>query len=87
MGAAAARRFGLPEPSLEIGAAADLVVSSRPILEARSQDVLLVLADGRVRVAHPELEPLLGAFAGPGQQRTVGGVRRWTSAAEGRPLQ
>ena len=87
VGAAAARRFGLPEPSLEIGAAADLVVSSRPILEARSQDVLLVLADGRVRVAHPELEPLLGAFAGPGQQRTVGGVRRWTSAAEGRPLQ
>lgn len=89
VGAAAARRFGLPEPSLEIGAAADLVVTSRPFLEARSQDVLLVLADGQVRVAHPDLQPLLGAFAGPGpgQERTVGGVRRWTSTAQGRPLQ
>ena len=89
VGAAAARRLGLPEPSLEIGAAADLVVTSRPILEARSQDVLLVMAEGRVRVAHPDLERLLGALAGPGGPRTVGGVRRWTSncADEGRPLQ
>ena len=90
VGAAAARRFGLAEPSLEIGAVADLVVTSKPILEARAWDVLLVLVNGEPRVAHPELGPRLGRLADRAQHRTVGPVVRWTttgSAAEGRPLQ
>ncbi len=90
VGAAAARRFALPEPSLEIGALADLVVASRPILEARAEDVLLVLVNGVPRVAHPELGPRLGRFADHAQHRTVGRLVRWTNtnpATEGRPLQ
>ena len=74
---------------IEEVAVADLVVTSRPILEARSSNVLLVLTDGVIRLAHPHLKPLLGAFAGAGEERTVGGVHRWTStrANERRPLQ
>ena len=89
VGAAPARRLGLPEPSLEVGAAADLVVASKPILESRAEDVLLVLTGGDPRVAHPELAALIGACAGRGALRTVAGVSRWTStqAAEGRSLQ
>jgi cytosine/adenosine deaminase-related metal-dependent hydrolase len=89
VGSTAARRLGLDEPSLEIGAPADLIVTSRPVLEASAEDVLLVLVGGEPRVAHPTLAALLEPFAGCSCRRTVGGVARWTSmgAAEGRSLQ
>ena len=90
VGAAAARRFGLPEPSLETGAQADLVVAARPILEARADDVLLVLVNGVPRVAHPALGPRLGRFADHAQHRIAGRLVRWTNtsaAYQGRPLQ
>ncbi len=47
VGAVAARRLGLPEPSLEAGSDADLIVVRRPVLEARAEDVLLVLVAER----------------------------------------
>jgi cytosine/adenosine deaminase-related metal-dependent hydrolase len=90
VGASAARRFGLAEPSLEIGAPADLAVISRPLLEARAEDVLLVLVAGSPRVAHPSLGRQLGPLDPEAVWRTVGGVARWTSttsANEGRSLQ
>jgi cytosine/adenosine deaminase-related metal-dependent hydrolase len=89
VGATAARRLGLSQPSLEIGAPADLLVTARPLLEARAEDVLLVLVDGEPRVAHPALGPLLEPYALCAQEMTVGGVTRWTStgAAKGRLLQ
>ena len=80
VGKAAARRFGLPEPSLEIGSAADLAVVSKPILEARAEDVLLVLVGGTPRVAHPGLGARLSPFVDHGEERAVGAVVRWTSA-------
>jgi cytosine/adenosine deaminase-related metal-dependent hydrolase len=53
VGATAARRLGLPTPSLEPGAAADLVVLRRPALEARAEDVALVMVGGAVRILGP----------------------------------
>ena len=90
VGASAARRFGLPEPSLEIGAPADLVVISRPLLEARAEDVLLVLVGGSPRVAHPIWGPRLCGLDPEAAEKTVGGGVRWTSAQtqnEGSSLQ
>jgi len=81
VGAAAARRFGLPEPSLDPGSEADLIIVRKPILEARAEDIVLVLVGGRPRVADPALGPALNAFVGQSEQKTVGGVVRWTAAA------
>lgn len=81
VGAVAARRFGLPEPSLEPGSEADLIVVGKPILEARAEDVLLVLVGGAPRLAHPALGPALNPFVPHAAQKTVGAVVRWTAAA------
>lgn len=86
VGGTAARRFGLPDPSLEFGAAADLILVEKPLLEARAEDVALVIVDGAVRVARPDLVPALNGVAERGQAVTIGSVTRWTSidAAQGR---
>jgi len=78
VGSLAARRLGITPPSLDIGIRADLVVSDRPILESRLEDILLVMADGVVRV----LEPALAARIDPpgGQSLEAFGVRRWVNA-------
>jgi hypothetical protein len=52
VGRTAARRLGLPEPSLECGAPADLAVFRRPVLEATEADVALVIVAGVPRVLH-----------------------------------
>ena len=77
VGETAARRLGLPAPSLEPGAAADLVVLRKPVLDASAEDILLVLVDGVPRLAHPSLGPLLDPFFGPAEEKTVDGVVRW----------
>jgi cytosine/adenosine deaminase-related metal-dependent hydrolase len=89
VGAVAARRFGLPEPSLEPGSAADLIVVRRPVLEASAEDVLLVLVGGEPRLAHPSLGPALNPFVSFAEQKTVGAVVRWTASvpAMGNTLQ
>ena len=89
VGATAARRLGLPEPSLEPGAPADLIVVRRLILEASAEDVMLVLVDGVPRVADPRLAPALNPIVLKAEQRTVGAVVRWTADAPvtGTPLQ
>ena len=81
VGALAARRLGLPEPSLQAGSAADLIVVGKPVLQARAEDVLLVLVDGAPRVAHPGLAPALSSFVRHAEDKTVGGVVRWTTTA------
>jgi cytosine/adenosine deaminase-related metal-dependent hydrolase len=81
VGAVAARRLGLPEPSLEPGSAADLIVVQRPLLEACAEDVLLVLVGGELRLAHPSLGPALSPFARCVEEKTVGAVVRWTASA------
>jgi cytosine/adenosine deaminase-related metal-dependent hydrolase len=81
VGAVAARRFGLPEPSLEPGSEADLIVVRRSVLEARAEDVRLVLVDGAPRVADPALGPKLNPFVRRAEEKTVGAVVRWTADA------
>ena len=61
VGATAARRLGLPIPTLEIGSPADLVVLSKPLLEARAEDVDLVLVGGTPRAGRSELISKLAA--------------------------
>ena len=61
VGSVAARRLGLPEPSLDEGAPADLALFRRPVLEATPGDVALVLVDGVPRVFDPALRPQLEA--------------------------
>jgi hypothetical protein len=77
VGAVAARRLGLPAPSLTEGAHADLVVLTRPLLEAREVDVALVIAAGELRVLDPALLPQLGAYASRGRVLSANGVPRW----------
>jgi cytosine/adenosine deaminase-related metal-dependent hydrolase len=55
VGAVAARRLGLPAPSLAAGAPADLVVFRRPVLDARDADVALVVVAGVPRVLDPDV--------------------------------
>ncbi|HEY4076022.1 MAG TPA: amidohydrolase family protein [Rhizomicrobium sp.] len=58
VGAVAARRFGLPQPSLSTGAVANLAVFRKPILDADAGDVALVIAGGKLRVLDPTLAPV-----------------------------
>jgi cytosine/adenosine deaminase-related metal-dependent hydrolase len=77
VGVTAARRLGIPAPSLEPGAAADLVVLSRPLLDASAEDVALVMVGGAPRVARPDLAPALNRCAGGGEVIKIGSVERW----------
>jgi len=78
VGSLAARRLGITPPSLDIGIRADLVVSDRPILESRLEDILLVMADGVVRVLEPDLAARIDPAGG--QSFEAFGVRRWVNA-------
>ncbi len=79
VGAMAAKRLGVAEPSLEPGAFADLVVLTRPLLDASAEDIVLVVASGTPRVARPDVGARLDRFiAGAGEMR-VGSVIRWTN--------
>lgn len=79
VGETAARRLGLPAPSLAPGAPADLVAFRRPVLEATAADVALVVAGGVVRVLDPALRSALGRWEKLGSVSRMGGVARWTS--------
>jgi hypothetical protein len=78
IGRVAARRFGICEPSLAVGASADLVVLRRPLLEATIGDVVLVMVGGKIRVLDPELLPQF-RFA-HGRILSWRGITRWISA-------
>lgn len=78
VGATAARRLGIPPPSLAPGAPADLAVFRRPVLQASAHDVALVMVDGAVRLADPAL-PGLDAL-GLSDTLTVAGVTRRAAA-------
>jgi cytosine/adenosine deaminase-related metal-dependent hydrolase len=85
VGTTAARRLGLAAPSLEPGAPADIVVLTRPLLEARAEDVALVIVGGIPRVARRS-----PALPGPapdraGRVRRRGGISRWTCAPAADP--
>jgi cytosine/adenosine deaminase-related metal-dependent hydrolase len=79
VGAVAARRLGLPPPSLAVGEPADVIVLTRPLLQATAADVSVVVAGGVLRVLAPELVPALGPCARGGRLVETDGVQRWQS--------
>lgn len=81
VGSCAARRLGVTPSSFDIGTRADLVVSDRPILESRLEDILLVMAGGVVRVLEPELAARIDPA--DGHCLEVLGVRRWINDGAG----
>jgi cytosine/adenosine deaminase-related metal-dependent hydrolase len=81
VGHVAARRLGLREPSLDLGAPADVMVVRRPLLTATVADVALVVVGGLPRVVDPELTPSLGPLCAKGAEMTLHGVTRWVLEA------
>ena len=79
----AARRLGLPAPSLEAGAPADLVALRAPLLAARPRDVALVLVAGRPVLADEEFASVFDAARVPHEPLVVGGVAKRVAAPLG----
>jgi cytosine/adenosine deaminase-related metal-dependent hydrolase len=79
----AARRLGLPAPSLEPGAPADVVALRAPLLSARPRDVALVLVAGRPVLADEEFAAVFDAARVPHEALTVGGVAKRVAAPLG----
>lgn len=76
VGATAARRLGLPDPSMSPGAPADLVLLRRSVLVARPRDVALVMVGGKTWLADEDLADAFDPDAGPLEGLMVGGVRK-----------
>jgi cytosine/adenosine deaminase-related metal-dependent hydrolase len=72
----AARRLGLPAPSLETGAPADIVALRAPLLSARPRDVALVLVAGRPVLVDEEFAVVFDAAGIPHEPLTVGGAEK-----------
>jgi cytosine/adenosine deaminase-related metal-dependent hydrolase len=85
VGKTAARRLGLAPPVLEPGGVADYVLLTAPLLQSAARHVRLTVAAGVPRVADPELARQLERSGLSGERRVVGGVTRWTRAAN-KPL-
>jgi hypothetical protein len=80
---AAARRLGLPPPSLAPGAPADLVVLRRPLLVARPRDVALVLVGGNPALADLAFGELFEVSGVAAEGLAVGGVPKLVAAPLG----
>jgi cytosine/adenosine deaminase-related metal-dependent hydrolase len=75
-GATAARRLGLPEPSLEPGQPADIICVRRPLFDAQPADVALVLIGGLPRLADAPYGELFEHCRVPAEPLEVGGVAK-----------
>lgn len=80
VGLTAARRLGLPVPSLWPGAPADLVFLRRPLFHARPRDVGLVIVNGRPRLGDPSFGPLFAHCGVRTQRLRVGGTDKLVAA-------
>lgn len=74
VGAVAARRLGLPAPSLLPEHPADLILLRRRLLEARPADVGLVMVGGKPRLGDEEFSDLFERCGVPVERLLVGGV-------------
>ncbi|MGN6847858.1 MAG: amidohydrolase family protein, partial [Sphingomicrobium sp.] len=77
VGRVSARRFGFSAPSLAPGSRADLILLSKPLMEARSSDVALTIVAGIPRVASGDVACQLGSIADRGTAMRIGRVARW----------
>lgn len=80
VGATAARRLGLPVPTLRPGAPADLVFLRRPLFRARSRDVGLVIVDGKPRLGDASFAPLFTHCGVRVEQIQIGGMDKLVAA-------
>jgi cytosine/adenosine deaminase-related metal-dependent hydrolase len=80
VGPLAARRLGLPPPSLAAGSPADLALFRCAALQAGLDDVLLVMVGGELRALHPALVPALNVLGG--RMISWRGVERWINEGE-----
>jgi len=76
VGEVAARRLGLPPPSLAPGAPADLIVLRRPLLEATARDIDLVIVAGMPRVADERYAEVFDLAGMRTERVRVGGATR-----------
>jgi cytosine/adenosine deaminase-related metal-dependent hydrolase len=76
VGAAAARRLGIPLPSLEPGSAADVILLRKPLFEARSADVALVVVAGRPVFGDAEFGDVFALCEVPTEPIAVGGIHK-----------
>lgn len=83
VGEVAARRLGLPTPTLSPGAPADLVHLARPPLEATAGDVRLVVVAGLPRLGEPRFAGLFEVAGVPVELLEVAGVERLVAAPLG----
>lgn len=79
VGRVAAARLGLPEPSLEPGSRADLILIDEPILKAASKHVALTVVGGIPRVANSDIARELGPLTDRGAQMCLGRLTRWAN--------
>lgn len=77
VGLTCARRLGLPQPSLEPGSNADLILLGRPLTQARAADIALTVVAGVPRVADGEIARRLGPLTEQGARMRVGRAVRW----------
>ncbi len=76
VGNGAAHRLGIAAPSLEPGCPADAILLRRPLFEARSRDVGLVLVGGKPMFGDAELANLFEICGVSTELMVVGGVRK-----------
>lgn len=76
VGATAARRLGLPPPSLAPGVSADVVALRNPLGIATARDVALVLVGGRPVLADDAVKAVFDATGTPYQRMMIGGVTK-----------
>lgn len=86
VGDVAARRLGLPAPSLAPGAPADLAIFRRPVLDSTAADVVSVIVAGVPRVLDLALAPALGQMSHSGRMMEMSGVTRWICEADFAPV-
>ena len=79
-GRTAARRLGLPDPSLEPGQPADLVCLRRPLFDARPADVALVVVGGLPRLADHRFASLFEHCGVPAERLGMKGVDKVVAA-------
>ncbi|HEX7120127.1 MAG TPA: amidohydrolase family protein [Longimicrobiales bacterium] len=76
VGATAARRLGLPAPSLAPGSRADLVALRRPVFEATAADVDLVVVGGEPRLGDERYGELFERAGVETEELEVGGTTK-----------
>jgi cytosine/adenosine deaminase-related metal-dependent hydrolase len=83
VGTLAAERLALPAPRLVAGAPADFACFDAPVLDARAENVALVVIAGLPRLADPRFAPLFDHAGIPAERIRVGRATKLVCAPLG----